>query len=204
MIKYIYLQTIAFILCSCQPQSIENNKEEIKNSTTFSYVKIEYIFDKNTQVEETRKKYPIVIINNNTESKQTYTDNPQKYFFEKSNFWSSDTRAFSYIENQQLVKTPTGKSADGSFVYKEEVQWLYSKQEQKRIPNTELSKTIYIKPKHRLSIIPRVTSKVIVTTYKIYFIGKEEGEILTITGRWSGVMFVDYNADYIEEPIVSE
>lgn len=200
--KYIYLQTIIFLLCSCQHEIIDKNEESVKHSTTFSYVKIEYLFDYNTQFKETTMEYPTITINNNTKIKQAYIDTPQKHFFEKSNFWSSDTRAFSNIEDQLLVKTPTDKASESSFTYNEETQWLYSKQEQKRRPIAEFSKTIYIKPKHRLSIIPCVTFKEIMTTYKIYFIGNEEGETLTITGQWSGVMFISYNADYIEEPII--
>ena len=197
MRKFIYLFMILFLICSCQPDIIDSEKE-LQNSTIFSYVRVEYVFDKNTYVKNRIKKYPEIVIENNTTMDQTFIDDPRNIFKESSNFWSSDARAFCYIDSLIFVKTPIDEMKDG-FVY-DGVKWIYSKDEQKRESLVGSFKILQIKPGHKLIIYPCVTLKEIFTTYKLFLKGVERGEELVVSGHWSGTKFLDYSADYIEVP----
>lgn len=205
MFKYICLQLISILLISCNSYLDDKDEDRLQRSTSFSYTKIEFIFDENTSMKDVVKDYPTLIINNNSDINQSFIDDPQKLFFEKSNFWSSDSRAFSYVDDQKYIKTPIGISLNRKFVYDEGKQWMYSNLEQKRRPIIDNPfPTIEIKPKHRLQVYPRFKFKEIATTYRLYLKGIERGEDLIIQGQWSGVIFLDYDADYTIEPLSIE
>ncbi len=199
MRKYIYLCQIVFWFGSCQPDIVDREEEQ-QTSTAFSYERVEYVFDENTYMKRTIKEYPEIVIENNTSVEQTYIDNPGDYFKESSNFWSANVCAFSYIDSLLFVKTPIDVVGD-RFVYDDGTKWLYSEKEQKKKPLIESSKILQIQPGHKLIIYPSVTFKEIFTSYKVHLKGVEHGEELVVRGDWSGVIFLDYNADYVDIPL---
>lgn len=177
MLKCIYLQLISVFLISCNSHLADNDEDILQRSTS-SYIEIEFLFDENTYLKDMVKDYPVLIINNNSDVEQSFVDDPQRIFFEKSNFWNSDDRAFSYIDDQKYIKTPLGKSIDQKFIYDDEVRWIYSNVEQKRRPIIIRSfPTVNIKPKHRLLVYPRFKFREIATTYKLYLKGIDKGDV---------------------------
>lgn len=201
MRKLICLLVMVLLLCSCQSHIIDEEESPLKKSTTFSFVKIEFVLDENSYVKDIEVKYPEMIIDNNLSIEQTFIDDPQKTFKEYSNFWCSDARVYGYVGDQIFVKTPIDITTDDRFVYDDSTEWLYSPEQQRKAPMVESSRTLYIKPGYRLIIYPRFILKEVYTNYKLYLEGVEEGEERVFGGSWSGTKFLDYKPEYIEIPI---
>jgi hypothetical protein len=204
MIKYfnIYIVFIA-ILSSCGQNTIINptEKEQKVVSDNYSFVDIEYIVNEFCHSKNIIRKYDPITINNNTSSTQIYNFYPQKNIFEVSAFWSSDSRAFSFVDDQQNIKVPIELSKSGDLIYDNGTRWIYSANEQKMRPEIGSYESISIKPNHKLILASSFHLKELTTSYKLHLKGVEFNEEITIDGQWSGVFFLDYEIDYRIEPI---
>lgn len=208
MIRCFYICLVALlVLSSCGRDDISGFGEEEPEpefiSTNFSFVDLEYVFidNKTSYIKEiTKKNYPIVI-NNNSDVVQSYIFHPQNNIYEISTFWSGDTRAFSFVDDQQKVKIPLNISENGNIEYDNGTRWIYSKIGQKLRPNIDSYRIIAIKPNHKLVLTSSFKLREVVTNYRLHLKGVEYNEDVFIDGRWGGAIFLDYDIEYTVDSI---
>ncbi|MDR0394387.1 MAG: hypothetical protein LBH77_04430 [Tannerella sp.] len=202
MNKFFIIYTITiFALLSCNKNDISSSIKEEQDiiSTNYSFVNIEFIINEYYEEKDVIKQNSPITIYNNSGITQTYTFYPQKNISEVSTFYSSDTRAFSFIDGQQYIKIPVTMFEDGTLIYDDGIRWAYTK-EQKLRPILDSYNTITIKPNHILKLTASFHLKVINTEYKLHLIGVEFGEKTAVNGLWSGVFLQSYEIDYTVEP----
>lgn len=202
MLKFYYLIAL-IILSSCHQETFDLIEEEpeAKKSNSFSFVDIEYTVNRASYTKDIIKELYPITITNNTGITQTYTFNPQKNISEKSTFSSRDTRAFSFVNDQQKIKVPITMSNDSVFTYDSGTRWTYSENTSKLEPNVNAQNVITIEPNQKMTLIATFSLREIVTGYRLHLKGNEFGEEVYINGEWSGVYFLDYNIDCTVEPI---
>ncbi len=204
MIKHVLYLIAILVFLSCSQNVIDDlsEKEQDSVSTNFSFVDIEYIINEGISytAEIIKRQYPVTI-NNNSNTTQIYVFDPQKNIFEVSTFSSSDTRAFSFVDDQQKVKVPITMSDDGTLTYDKGERWTYSGTTQKLRPLINERREIAIKPNHKLLLTASFKLRDVVTDYRLYLKGVEFGEELVIEGVWGGGFFIDYELNYTMELI---
>lgn len=196
--RLIYAAFAALILCSCDGGRVE---EPEKKSSNFSYVDIEYETYASSRVEEIVRENDPIIFNNSSSIEQSYSFDPSKNIYERSTFYSSDTRAFEFVDDGQKVKIPIGMSEEGVLSYDDGTRWNYASGDQRLRPDLDNEIKIDIPANHRLVLTSSFVLRGFATKYKLRLIGVEFGEEIVIEGLWSGSFVSDYDLDYSIEPL---
>lgn len=186
-LNILIVLAIAMLLAGCEAGGGTKGEEEVVKN--FVITDIEYLLDDDSGMEDVVVQFDPLTFTNNTSTEQMYIFSSDDHFSDRSHFRSSDTLAFSFMDDVQKVKVPV-MIGDGSIICDDGTRWSYVEGEQTQKSLIGIVREIPVKPGHTMEVSVSLTVREMTAKYRLKAEEVISGEIIEVEGDWSGALLV--------------